>query len=105
MTSCDKVRFAFLGDLELQGERLRPKATDIRRDFDQVIKHERLVEIEMDLDTWKPDVQTVEHLCIRESNGAEELCLGYFAKAEELPVITNGVSRLQTKQQYWYFTD
>jgi len=78
--SCYKVRFAFLGDLELQGERLRPEATDIRRDLDQVIKHERLVEIEMDLDTRKPDVQTVEHLYIRKSNGAEELCLGYFAK-------------------------
>jgi hypothetical protein len=60
VTSCDKVRCAFLGDLELQGERLRPEATDIRRDFDHVIKHERLVEIDMDLDTWKPDVQMVD---------------------------------------------
>src|SRR6476660_4275382 len=66
-----QIAFAFLVHLEAQRERFVPKSPDKRRDFYEVVQHQRLFEIEVDLHSWKPDIEAIKEVLIRQP---------YFAK-------------------------
>src|SRR4029079_8932159 len=57
-----QIGLAFFVHFESQHERLVTEAPDIGRDFNQIIEHQRLAKVEMDLHSREPDVETIKHL-------------------------------------------
>ena len=89
MTFRNQIGLTFLVHLKTQRQRFIPEATDVRGHFDQIIEHQRLSKVEMNLHARQPDIKSIEDVRVRQAYGSEEFSLGDLEKSKELTVINN----------------
>src|SRR6185503_1315071 len=62
---------------------------NIGRDLDQIVEHERLAKIEMDLYSREPNVETVKDLRVAKPDLAKQFGFGYLEEPQKLSVIND----------------